>query len=441
MRMLLRPLLSLLLAFAASTCAARGASPSGPASRPPAAATLDACAERYVKLVLAVGQHDGTYVDAYYGPPAWSTEAKARELPLAEVAAQAAALGQQLAAMPAPAGELEALRQRFLARQTAALAMQVRLLRGERPGFDAESEGLYNARAPVHSDEHFLGLQSELDRLLPGPGPLAQRMEAFRRQFIIPADKLDLVFRTALDEARRRTLAHIPLPAGERVELEFVTNKTWGGYNWYKGDATSLIQINTDLPIFIGRAIDLAAHEGYPGHHVYNILLESELLQKRGWVEFSVYPLYSPQSLIAEGSANYDIEVAFPDEAKYLREVLFPLAGLDPQRAELYVQVEELASKLAYANNEAARGYLGGRFTREQARDWLVRHALISSERAALLLANIEVTRTYVINYNLGRDMVTDFIERQGGTDADPGRRWQLFRALLSSPRLPGDLR
>ena len=28
-------------------------------------------AERYVRLVLAVGQHDADFVDAYYGPPEW----------------------------------------------------------------------------------------------------------------------------------------------------------------------------------------------------------------------------------------------------------------------------------------------------------------------------------------------------------------------------------
>ena len=34
---------------------------------------MNALAERYVKLVLALGQHDPDYVDAYYGPPEWRT--------------------------------------------------------------------------------------------------------------------------------------------------------------------------------------------------------------------------------------------------------------------------------------------------------------------------------------------------------------------------------
>ena len=33
-------------------------------------------AERYVRLVLALGQHDPDYVDAFYGPADWKTEAE-----------------------------------------------------------------------------------------------------------------------------------------------------------------------------------------------------------------------------------------------------------------------------------------------------------------------------------------------------------------------------
>ena len=93
-----------------------------------------------------------------------------------------------------------------------------------------------------------------------------------------------------------------------------------------------MIQVNTDLPIFIDRAVDLAAHEGYPGHHVYNSLLEKNLVRDRGWVEFSVYALFSPQSLVAEGTANFGRDVAFPtktERMKFEKEVLFPPRGID----------------------------------------------------------------------------------------------------------------
>ena len=38
--------------------------------------TMDTIAEQYVKLVLALGQHDADYVDAYYGPPEWKKAAE-----------------------------------------------------------------------------------------------------------------------------------------------------------------------------------------------------------------------------------------------------------------------------------------------------------------------------------------------------------------------------
>ena len=230
------------------------------------------------------------------------------------------------------------------------------------------------------------------------------------------------------------------LPADESFTLEYVTNKPWSGYNWYQGNYRSVIQINTDLPIFIDRAIDLACHEGYPGHHVYNALLEKHLVRDRGWMEFTVYPLFSPQSLIAEGTANYGIEVAFPGRERidYERKVLFAAAGIDPNRAAEYYEVQALVDQLSYAGNEAARQYLNGQITAEQAAAYLEKYALYAPDRAKQRVKFIEKYRSYVINYNYGKDLARRFIEKRAG--ADPSRRWTEFATLLSSPRLPSGL-
>jgi hypothetical protein len=196
------------------------------------------------------------------------------------------------------------------------------------------------------------------------------------------------------------------------------------------------------LPIYIDRAIDLACHEGYPGHHVYNVLLEKRLMRDRGWVETSVYALFSPQSLIAEGTANYGIEVAFPGDQRvaFEREVLFPEAGLDPKRAADYYAVQALVERLSYAGNEAARRYLNGEIDREAATEWLTRYALMSPARAEQRTRFMDDYRSYVINYNLGKDLVKRFIESRGGVESDPRKRWDEFGALLGSPRLPSGL-
>ncbi|MCU1245904.1 MAG: hypothetical protein JWN02_1814, partial [Acidobacteria bacterium] len=321
------------------------------------------------------------------------------------------------------------------------LRARVRMLRGETLTFDEESHALYDAVAPLHPESYFTEALNEVDRLLPGNGPIVDRYDAFREKFIIPPGRLARVFDRAIAECRRRTLPHVQLPAAETFTVEYVTNKPWSGYNWYQGNYRSLIQVNTDLPIYIDRAIDLACHEGYPGHHVYNALLEKTLVRDRGWQELTVYPLFSPQSLIAEGSANYGIDVAFPgkERVEYERSTLFPIAGLDPAGADKYYRIQELVSKLAYAGNEAARMYLDGKIDADRAADWLSRYALMAPARARQRVKFIEQYRSYVINYNLGKDLVKDYVERRAGGNAN--ERWRLFAELLSSPRLPSGLR
>ena len=411
---------------------------------------MNVVAENYVKLVLALGRHDADYVDAYYGPAEWKRDAESAKVPLDHIRSKARSLLQDLSQVGAAKDEIGRLRQRYLERQLSALEARVRMLQGERLSFDAESKALYDAVAPTHPESYFQKILDRLDKLFSGTGPIVDRYDAYRRQFVIPSSKLDAVFQAAIQACRERTLKHIPLPESESFKVEYVTGKSWSGYNWYQGNFRSLIQVNTDLPIYIDRAIDLACHEGYPGHHVYNALLEKHLVRDRGWAEFSVYALFSPQSLIAEGTANYGIEVAFPglERVIFEKNVLFPAAGLDASKAANYYEVFNLVDQLAYAGNEAARRYLNGQIDRNAAVAWLERYALMPRERAAQRVRFFDQYRSYVINYNLGKDMVRQYIESQvprevrerPSADAASTLRWKAFEQLLSSPRLPSSL-
>ncbi len=417
----------------------------GVSAAEPAADPLAPLAEQYVRIVLAVGQHDSAYVDAYYGPPEWKKQAEEKKQPLDEIDKAAADVIEKVKAaeVRADGDPLLPLRREYLMRQLQALRTRVRMLSGEKFIFDEEARALYDGVPPEYPDSHFQAVLDELEKLLPGKGSLIERYDAFRQQFVIPKDRVAKVFDLAIAEGRRRTLEHVELPKEESFTVEYVTGKSWGGYNWYQGNYRSLIQVNTDLPISIDRAIDLACHEGYPGHHVYNVLLEKNLVRDRGWIEMTVYPLFSPQSLIAEGSANYGIEVAFPGDQRvaFDRDVLFPAAGLDASRAAKYYQVQKLAERLSFAGNEAARRYLNGEIDRTAAAEWLTRFALMSPKQAEKRVRFMDDYRSYVINYNLGKEMVKQFIERRGGTADQPAKRWEEFLSLLGSPRLPAGLR
>ncbi|MCP3978235.1 MAG: hypothetical protein GY716_02730 [bacterium] len=404
---------------------------------------MNRIAEEYVKLVLAVGQHDPHYVDAYYGPQAWADAAEKQGAALGEIRAAAEALVEQLVATDSvERAEFERLRHRYLRTQLGSLLARLRMLGGERLSFDDEARALYDAVPPRWPESHFREIIDELDPLLPGQGSLIERFDAFRSEFVIPPERLETVFDAAVDACRERTAEFVELPEGESFTVEYVTDQPWSGYNWYQGGFKSLIQVNTDLPIYIDRAVDLACHEGYPGHHAYNVLLEKHLVRDRGWVEFQVYPLFSPQSLIAEGTANYGIQVAFPGDTRieFEREALFPLAGLDPEKADLYYRVLAKTEQLDYARNEAAREYLEGRIDAAAAAEWLTQYRLDPPERAQKSVSFIDRYRAYVINYNLGQDLVKSYVEGRGGTPDQPERRWEIFAELLASPRLPSSL-
>ncbi|MGI9043921.1 MAG: hypothetical protein ACR2GK_07315 [Gemmatimonadaceae bacterium] len=431
-----------IIAAAALSVAATGCTPdrSPNVDSEAVAARLDSIAEPYVKLVLAVGKHDADYVDAYYGPPEWRSAVDSAPLALPAIAARADSLIASLDSIPEPGDEMLGLRRSYLRTQLGALAARVGMLEGGKLTFDSESLALYNAVSPKHPESYYQQIIDSLGLMLPGTGPIPERYERYRSQFVIPPAKLDTVFRTAIAECKARTLQHLSLPPGEEFKLEYVTGKSWSGYNWYQGDYKSLIQINTDLPIFIDRAIDLACHEGYPGHHVYNVMLEQELVKKRGWLEYTVYPLFSPQSLIAEGTANYGIEMAFPgaERREYEQRALWPLAGLDSAKADEYYRIFAFAGRLAYAGNEAARRYLDGEITAAEAAAWMNRYALFSPARAAQRVKFIDQYRSYVINYNLGKDLVKEYVE--GGSGGAASGRWTAFTSLLTTPRLPKNL-
>ncbi len=392
---------------------------------------LNAIAERFVKLVLGIGVHDSDYVDAYLGPQEWRDEVEAAKPNLSLLENEAQSL---LSALDVLDGRKDNRRAVMLRANIRAAKARIQMLGGKKFSFDQETKLLYGAAAPLYSIEEFEIARRQVEELLPGELPLNERVNNFRHSLAIPKEKLKAVFDAAIAECRRRTKEHYDLPDNERFTLSFVTDKPWSGYNWYKGDFESLIEINTDLPIIIDRAVDLGCHEGYPGHHTWNTIIERDLLGQKGWVEYSVYPLFSPLALIAEGSANYGIWLAFPADEKttFEQDVLFPIAGLDPSKAKSLAVLNKAMRKLSHARNYIVRDYLDGQITREKATQLVMRYSLTSRTRAEKSLDFAERYRGYIINYNLGRDIVADYIEAQKELGVAP---WDAFGELLRSPR------
>lgn len=402
-------------------------------------AQLDPLAEQYVRLALAMGEHDADYVDAYFGPTEWRQQAQQLALPLAEIATEADELATKIRSVDVSSEEyLLALRQDFLASHVESLAAVARMRGGQRLTFDEESKAIYGFVAPSFPVAHYDAVLAEMATLLPGDGPLHQRVYEFQLQFRIPPETVEAVVSAGIDECRARTYQHFTLPEGEAFVMEMVTGNPWGAYNWYQGNGQGLIQIETSRPKTLESAITLGCHEGYPGHHAFSSLLDQKFLQQLGWVEFSVLPLFSPQGVIFEGSGDFAARVAFPDESRneFLRDTIMPIAGLSEVDFETGDRIRALSANIEYAGIEAARHYLDGNWDRQRTKEWLTNYALVPPESIDAWFAFTERYRAYRINYVLGEDLVEAFVRREnpdGGEDGD----WEALAKLLSYPPTP----
>ncbi len=403
---------------------------------------MNAIAEDYVKLSLEIGTKEEGYIDAYYGPAEWKTAAEANPRGLIDLANAVIALEERLDLIDeSRLDRLEKKRRAYLQGQLTAARTRLLMLQGETLTFREEALGLFGVVPDIKPLAEVEAAYKILEERVPGEGSLTGRItKLFAPATILPKEKLQPVFDAAIAECRRRTLQYINLPDNERFTMRFVNDKPWSGYNYYQGDFNSKIEINTDLPIAIGRAVDLGCHEGYPGHHVFNMLLEKNLSKDRGWVEYQIYPLYSPQSVIAEGSANYGIQLAFPDgqQAAYEEKVLAPLAGISIKDGpDMAPDIAEALSGLSGQRFAIARAYIDKEIDREEAIRLTMRYGFRDRKSAEQSIRFLDTYRTYVINYGLGLEMVAKFVEAGNPDDA---AKWARMKTILSEPTLPADL-
>ncbi len=397
--------------------------------------------QKFLALTLEAGTYEAEYVDAYYGPASMKADAekapRSKEMLIA--AARDGIARIEAGIMPELSDPLWRSRAAMMRGQYQAAITRLQMIGGKKFSFGEEANGLFATTPKLKPLSHYDLILARLDKEIPGKGPLAARVDAFNERYLIPTDKLKTVFDAAIAECKKRTQAFIALPAGESFQMEFVKGKPWSGYNYYKGNYKSLIQINTDLPIRISRAVDLGCHEGYPGHHVLNLMIEGRLVNLMHFSEYQVNPLYSPQSVISEGSANYGIDLAFPGEErlKFERDVLYPLAGLDPKTAAAYWKLQQSTDALSGTRLTIAKMYIDGEATRAEALALTQKYLLLSPARAEQSVGFTDHYRSYVINYGWGKDLVRGFIERG---KPDTAERWRRMEKILSEPVLPADL-
>ena len=369
---------------------------------------------------MALGARDPDSIDYYYGPESWVADIRPNPPKLDEIARQARELRLTLP------GRRDAPTDR-LRRQLDALAARADILSGASLAFDEESQALFGVKLPATLDQKALdNTRQELSRLLPGAGNLAGRIDAMEQRFLVPQDRVPQVMARALAGCREATAAHLQLPEGEAVSVEYTHNKPWSGYSTYLGGLRSRIQINLDFAITLDRALHLACHEGYPGHHVMNSLQDVDLVRGLKRLDWMVQPVYSPQSWAAESLASYAVDMAFPgaSRAVFERDELAPVAGLAASGITEYERVERLLDNLQLAQAGVAREFLDARLEWARASAALEKDAAMAHTDQALKY--ISEFRTYVLCYTLGRERVRAAVGAENP--------WARYRQLLTDP-------
>jgi hypothetical protein len=388
---------------------------------------LEPAAEDYVRLALALGRTAPREIDGYSGPP--ELRAEAATLWPAEIARRADELGAGLAAPGAPGAE--ARRQRLVAQLRALRAVASTLAPDAWPfPFDIEARdvyGLTDATSVNLGDVE--AARRALAQLAPGPGALVDRVARLRARFLVPRDRRRAAFETALTACQARTAAHWPLPAGERVRLAWGPGGPWGAWHRYEGNFASVLDVSTASLELADSLVDVACHETWPGHHAQFVLLDHAAGRGRLDPELTVALLRSPLSTLREGAASYAVDLAFPpaDRLRFEREVLFPLAGLDPRGAADMLRLRALLRRVEPAIAPIARAWRDGQLSREAAARRLRDEALVAAPET--LLRFVDELGAYVVGYGAARERVSAAVEaRATATGVD---RWRALGELL----------
>ncbi|MBV6451488.1 MAG: hypothetical protein MHPDNHAH_02230 [Anaerolineales bacterium] len=390
--------------------------------------------EKYVRLALAINEHQPGYVDSYFGPGEWEQQASQDgKIPLPELNSRVDQLANDLSR----ATDWDAQRKDFLERQISAMKMSLRLLADETVPFVEEARGLYDIQPTWKDEADFMEFQKWLDESLPKGGTLNERFENWQKSLEISVDKAKELLPFITDTLRELAHKKFDLPEEESFNVEFVHDQPWMAYNQYLGEYKSQIEINADLPMQIDSLMITIAHEGYPGHHTELAIKDAKLIRQKGWREHFVTLLNSPWGVIAEGIATTALETLLTDQEleDFYREELLPRAKMKQVNVRTMLEINRAEWRIRELWGNAAFLLHDQKKSADEIVSYLKKYALSSEEEARRTIEFISgpLDRTYIFTYTAGYKLLKELFSR-----AD---RNKYFARLLSEPVTPNQIR
>jgi len=388
----------------------------------------------YLMLGLRFDRLVEGFVDAYTGDPELRRQVGNEPRPdPAVLARRASELRAEL-----PAAGLPEPRARFLDAHLVALECSGRVLAGQQVGFVAEVQAYFDVLIEPGDQDVYQQAHVEIDRLLPGGDPLAQRLAAYRARDEIPPQRLESAVQVLSSALRDWVRGSVGLPPEETVHYEVVTDKPWSGFNYYLGDFRSRVAINADLGHRMANLPHLVAHESYPGHHTEHCRKEADLVRTQRQAEQTIFLVNTPQCLMAEGMADLGLHAAVgPGWGPWAAEILGDLGlRMDGELAERF---ETAAAGLLGVRQDAAL------MLHDQGADpadvlaYLQRWLLITEPRARQLLRFLSdpLWRAYITTYVEGYRLLRSWLDAR--PPAQPLD--QRYLRLLDEPLIPSVIR
>ena len=402
----------------------------------------DPIARDYLLLALRLDQHVSGLVDGYYGPRDLKARVDMENLrPPGRLAEDAATLRERVAAEIA-----EPDRCRWLDRQLVALETLAARRAGPVLPYAEEVTRCFDAPPSYLPPATYPEVRRELERLLPGPGPLVDRLEAWDARFVVPPDRIQAVVDALLPGIREASMARFPAPAGESMRVGLVSGQPWSGYNWYDGGLRSRVDLNTDLPIRAPALLDTLSHETFPGHHLEHAWKEQRLVVELRRVEATILLIDTPECYVSEGLAELGRRFTLdPDARAGLLRTACRVAGLPVTDDDVVRQLAISASlhRLRGSDGDAALMLHAAGRPRADVLAFLCDEALMSPARAEKRLEFVEhpLWRTYVFSYVGGEALLGRWCDAAGSEEGARARFLRLLTEQLTPSGLEEDLR
>ncbi len=387
----------------------------------------------YLRLGLAFDRLEEGFVDAFTGDPALRREVQNAPAPQPRELARRAA---ELRAAVPEAG-LAPERTEFLDVHLRALECSGRKFAGDDIGFVEEVRAYFDVDIATGDVDDYRDAHRQMDEVLAGDGPLAERVAAHRKADEIPPERLSACVEAFSSALRELVRARYPLPDHEHVSYEVVGDKPWSGFNYYLGNYRSRVAINSDLKQHMAHLPQLIAHESYPGHHTEHCRKEAGLVAA-GQAEQTLFLVNTPQCLMAEGLADLALRsIVGPGWGKWAQEIYADLGlRFDGERAE---RLSNASAKLLGVRQDAALLLHDRGRTHDEVAQFLQTWNLTTPERArqSLRFLSSPLWRAYISTYVEGYRLLGGWLDRA----ADADDRADRFRRLLDEPLTPGAVR